>query len=136
MRRLTMILAATAVLLVLFVPGALAGSGCSSSYNGTNGPDTLTGDRCDNKINGLGGDDDIRGNRGGDTLNGDEDDDRLSGGKGADELRGGPGGDRIFSGVFDGKSDLVFCGAGRDFASIGENDRAAKDCEEVVFTIE
>jgi hypothetical protein len=50
-------------------------------------------------------------------------------------LRGGPGRDRIYSGAFDGERDVV-CGAGHDFASIGEFDRAADDCEEVVFTIE
>lgn len=136
MRRVTMILAVAAVLLVLFVPGAPARTVCANSFSGTDGPDTLRGDRCDNKINGLRGDDDIRGNRGDDRLRDDEGGDRISGGEGADELRGGPGRDGIFSGIFDGRRDLVFCGAGRDFASIGENDRAARDCEQVAFTIE
>ena len=137
MRRSTMVLVAAAILLALFVPSALARTGCASSFSGDDRPNTLTGDRCDNEINGNGGDDVIRGNGGDDTLSGDEDDDRLSGAKGADELRGGPGRDKIYSGAFDGERDLVFCGAGRrDFASIGEGDRAADDCERVAFTIE
>ena len=115
MRRVTMVLVAAAVLLALFVPAALARTGCASSYSG---------------------DDVIRGNGANDTLSGDEDGDRLSGGKGADELRGGPGRDKIYSGAIDGRRDFVFCGAGRDFASIGENDRVADDCERVAFTIE
>jgi Ca2+-binding RTX toxin-like protein len=112
-----MTLVATAVLLPLFVPGALARTGCASSYSGDDRPNTLTGDRCDNEINGLGGDDVIRGN-------------------GVDELRGGPGRDRIYSGAFDGKRDFVVCGAGRDFASISERDRVGGDCERVVLAIE
>ena len=136
MRRVTMILAVAAVLLALFAPNALARTVCTTSFDGTNGPDTLKGDRCDNEINGLRGDDDIRGNRGDDTLGGDEGGDRISGGDGGDELRGGAGRDRIYSGIFDERRDVVFCGAGRDFASLGENDRAAQDCEQVVFTVE
>ena len=136
MRRVTMVLVAAAVLLALFVPAALAMTGCASSYSGDDRPNTPTGDRCDNEISGLGGDDVIRGNGGNDTLSGDEDGDRLFGGNGADELRGGPGRDKIYSGAFDGRRDFVFCGAGRDFASIGENDRVADDCERVAFTIE
>ena len=136
MRRVTMVLVAAAVLLTLFVPGALARTGCASSFSGDDRPNTLTGDRCDNEINGLGGDDVIRGNGGDDTLSGDGDGDRISGGNGADELRGGPGRDRIYSGAFDGRRDFVVCGAGRDFASIGEDDRVADDCERVALAIE
>ncbi len=136
MRRVTMVLIAAAVLLALFVPGALARTGCASSFSGDDRPNTLTGDRCDNEINGLGGDDVIRGKGGDDTLSGDEDGDRLSGGNGADDLRGGPGRDSIYSGAFDGRRDFVVCGAGRDFASIGEDDRVADDCERVAFAIE
>ena len=135
MRRVTMVLAAAAVLLALFVPSALARTVCASSFSGDDRPNTLTGDRCDNEINGL-GDDVIRGKGGDDTLSGDENGDRLSGGNGADELRGGPGRDRIYSGDFDGRRDFVVCGAGRDFASIGEDDRVADDCERVAFAIE
>src|SRR5918997_1769287 len=127
MRRVTMVLAAAAVRLALFVPSALARTVCASSFSGDDRPNTLTGDRCDNEINGLGGDD---------TLSGDGNGDRISGGGGADELRGGPGRDRIYSGAFDGERDVVVCGAGHDFASIGEFDRAADDCEEVAFAIE
>ena len=136
MRRVTMVLAAAAVLLALFVPGALARTVCASSFSGDDRPNTLTGDRCYNEINGLGGDDVISGKGGDDTLSGDGNGDRISGGGGADELRGGPGRDRIYSGAFDGERDVVVCGAGHDFASIGEFDRAADDCEEVAFTIE
>ncbi len=136
MRRVTMVLIAAAVLLALFVPGALARTGCARSFSGDDRPNTLTGGRCDNEINGLGSDDVIRGKGGDDTLSGDENGDRLSGGNGADELRGGPGRDRIYSGAFDGRRDFVVCGAGRDFASIGEDDRVADDCERVAFAIE
>jgi hypothetical protein len=101
-----MVLAAAAVLLALFVPSALARTVCASSFSGD------------------------------DTLSGDGNGDRISCGGGADELRGGPGRDRIYSGAFDGERDVVVCGAGHDFASIGEFDRAAGDCEEVAFTIE
>ena len=136
MRRVTTALVATAVLLALFVPGALARTGCASSYSGDDRPNALTGDRCDNKINCLDGDDVIRGTGGNDTLSGDEDGDRLSGGNGADELRGGSGRYRSYSDAFEGERDLVVCGAGRDFASIGEKDRIADDCERVVLAIE
>jgi hypothetical protein len=127
MRRMTMFLAVTAVLLALFVPAAMARVECASSFSGTNGPDTLRGDRCNNEIDGLGG---------GDTISGFGGNDRLVGGGGGDELRGGAGRDRIIAGAFDGRRDVVFCGDGRDFASIGEFDRAARDCEEVSFAIE
>ncbi len=136
MRRLAMVLTAAVVLLALFNPAAVARTGCASSFSGDDRPNTLTGDRCHNEINGLGGDDVIRGKGGDDTLSGDRDGDRISGGSGADELRGGPGRDRIHSGAFDGERDSVVCGAGRDFASIGENDRVADDCERVALAIE
>ena len=136
MRRVTMVLIAAVVLLALFVPAAVARTECASSFSGDDRPNTLTGDRCDNEINGLGGDDVIRGNGGDDMLSGDGDGDQISGGNGADELRGGPGRDRIYSGAFDGRRDFVVCGAGRDFASIGEDDRVADDCERVALAIE
>jgi len=136
MRRTITMLAVGTLLLALFVPEALARTGCASIFEGTDGPDTLKGDRCDNNISGLRGDDAIYGFRGNDTLYGNQGDDLLRGGRGRDELRGGSGDDRIFSGGLDGKRDLIFCGSGRDFASIAENDRAADDCEVVAVAIE
>jgi hypothetical protein len=135
MRRAMMILVMGMVLLTLLVPGALAAD-CASIFSGMAGPDTLKGDRCDNNISGLGGNDIIYGYRGADELYGNQGSDRLYGGKGPDKLYGGGGNDRIRSGGLDGKQDLVSCGAGSDFASIAENDRAARDCEEVVVAIE
>src|SRR5829696_8241549 len=85
---------------------------------------------------GLRGHDVIYGYRGADELYGNQGSDRLYGGKGADKLYGGDGDDKIYSGGLDGKRDLVSCGWGRDFASIAENDRAARNCEVVVVTIE
>ncbi|HET7479147.1 MAG TPA: hypothetical protein VFJ72_06490 [Rubrobacteraceae bacterium] len=136
MRRATMILSIGVLLLALFVPGALAATGCASIFSGTDGPDTLRGDRCDNNISGLGGNDIIYGYGGDDELFGNQGDDLLRGGKGRDKLYGGSGNDRIFSGGLDGKRDRVVCGSGRDFASIAENDLAAKDCEVVAVAVE
>ena len=136
MRRVMMILVMGTFLLALFVPGAVAAADCASIFSGTDGPDTLKGDRCDNDISGLRGNDVIYGYRGADEIYGNQGSDRLYGGKGPDTLRGGDGDDRIRSGGLDGKRDLVYCGRGRDFASIAENDRAARDCEVVVVTIE
>lgn len=135
MRRTIAMLAVGTLFLALFVPAAFAAD-CASIFSGTNGPDTLEGDRCDNNISGLRGNDAIYGKGGNDTLYGNQDDDRLFGGRGSDELRGGSGNDRIFSGGLDGRRDLVFCGSGRDFASIAGNDRAADDCEVVAVAIE
>jgi hypothetical protein len=136
MSRAMMILVMGAFLLALFVPGAVEAADCASIFSGTDGPDTLKGDRCDNDISGLRGNDVIYGYRGADELYGNQGSDRLYGGKGADKLYGGDGDDKIYSGGLDGKRDLVSCGWGRDFASIAENDRAARNCEVVVVTIE
>jgi hypothetical protein len=135
MSRAMMILMMGAFLLALIVPGAMAAN-CASIFSGTDGPDTLKGDRCDNDISGLRGNDVIYGYRGADELYGNQGSDRLYGGKGADKLYGGDGDDKIYSGGLDGKRDLVSCGWGRDFASIAENDRAARNCEVIVVTIE
>ena len=135
MRRATMTLVMGAFLLALFVPGAMAAN-CASIFSGTDGPDTLKGDRCNNNISGLRGNDVIYGYRGADELYGNQGSDRLYGGKGADKLYGGDGDDKIYSGGLDGKRDLVSCGRGRDFASIAENDRAARNCEVVAVVIE
>jgi len=135
MRRIMMILVMGMVLLALFVPGAMAAD-CASIFSGMGGPDTLKGDRCDNNISGLGGNDIIYGYRGADELYGNQGSDRLYGGKGPDNLYGGDGNDSIYSGGLDGKRDLVSCGRGRDFASIAENDRAARNCEMVAVAIE
>jgi len=134
-----MILVTGAFLLALFVPGAMAeeaAADCASIFSGTDDPDTLKGDRCDNNISGLRGNDVIYGYRGADELYGNQGSDRLYGGKGPDKLYGGDGNDSIYSGGLDGKRDLVSCGRGRDFASIAENDRAARECEVVVVAIE
>jgi Ca2+-binding RTX toxin-like protein len=130
-----MILVMGALLLALFAPGVIAAD-CASIFSGTDGPDTLKGDRCDNDISGLRGNDVIYGYRGADELYGNQGSDRLYGGKGADNLYGSDGDDKIYSGGLDGIGDLVFCGRGRDVAYIAENDRATRDCEMVVVTIE
>lgn len=135
MRRAMTILVLGTLLLALFVPGAVAATGCASIFSGTDGPDTLKGDRCDNNISGLRGNDAIYGFGGDDDLFGNQGNDLLRGGKGRDELRGGSGDDRIHSGGLDGKRDRVVCGSGRDFASIAENDFAARDCEVVAVSI-
>lgn len=107
MRRAMTILVLGRLLLALFVPGAVAATGCASIFSGTDGPGTLRGDRCDNNVSGLGGNDAIYGFGGDDDLFGNRGDDLIRGGKGRDELRGGSGNDRIHSGGLDGKGDGV-----------------------------
>ena len=120
--------AASLAFLVLAVALVLGGGlALAATRTGTNGGETLYGTPRADTIRAYGGDDVVDG-RGGPDL--------LYGGKGSDRLYGGFGNYRIRSGGLDGKRDLVSCGAGRDFAAIAENDRAAKDCEVVAVTIE
>jgi Ca2+-binding RTX toxin-like protein len=81
--------------------------------------DRMLGDGKANELAGGGGNDLIRGGRG---------DDDLGGEAGVDELGGGPGQDFLFSD--DGRSELVDCGAGPDFAFADDLD-LLNACEEV-----
>jgi hypothetical protein len=111
------------------------------------GEDRLTGDAKRQDLNGGPGKDVIRGGGGDDVLKAGRgaDADKLSGGPGEDLLygnaganviRGGPGFDRL-SGqggadvlrARDGGADAVFCGKGRDRASIDGLDFIPRGCE-------
>jgi len=157
MRRVSFLLAATALALVLGSSVALA-----AVKFGTDGQDILMGTKDDDVLYGKGGTDFIDGRRGNDVLYGgggnDEvvsfpGDDILFGGKGNDFVLEGKGNNTLFGGggndffqataidpdrpgsenTTPKKRDLVFCGSGRDTVVVdpGGIDFVASDCERV-----
>jgi Ca2+-binding RTX toxin-like protein len=105
----------------------------SDRLSGREGNDRLLGDdrrkgRGNDVLNGNGGNDLLSGGRGRDRLRGGKGKDRLSGGPGRNVLIGGPGNDRLNS--VNGKSDRLYCGRGRDRATVDRRDRV-RGCERV-----
>jgi hypothetical protein len=77
---------------------------CTSTWNGTSGPDTHGGNSQHECINGKGGDDTLTGNAGDDTIHGDGGNDSLFGNAGNDCLFGDAGDDNA-----DGGSGTDLC---------------------------
>lgn len=109
MKRMTMLVAVVALMMVLSAGVALA-----VTKIGTNGPDKLVGTAQSDTLRGLGGND---------VLIGKGDRDRLFGGPGSD-----------FINARDGERDRVNCGSGRDVvrADPGNEDIISPNCESVM----
>jgi Ca2+-binding RTX toxin-like protein len=86
------------------------------TIKGTPQADFLVGTSGRDVICGLGGDDTIAGAGGDDLLIGGTGADRIEGDPGGDTMLGGPGNDTFFA--FDGRSDRIDGGLGRDTAYI------------------
>ena len=113
--------------------GSVAGDGLDGRTGhdvlfGLAGDDCITGDRGDDKVFAGPGDDVVHGGVGNDELKGDEGDDRLIGGRGYNRYSGGDGSDRIYA--RNGRSEIVECGPGRDWAKVDRSDRLRR-CERV-----
>jgi len=123
------------VVLATIMVGLFAGAALAVTASGTNGDDRIIGTNFADIIGARGGDDVVSGLRGSDSLYGNAGNDRIFGGLGEDELHGGYGNDALYSAddlrPSRSHEDVVYCGAGRDFASIDRWDRVAGDCEEV-----
>jgi hypothetical protein len=101
----------------------IRGDGRSNHLVGTEGDDVICGGGGDDRIEGLGGRDVIRGGPGNDT---------IDGGDGDDFLDGGPS---RFGEHDPHGHDYLSCGSGYDaFASRGEGEVAAADCEQPLFS--
>ena len=113
MRRVSLLLAAAALLLALSAGVALA-----QNFIGTSGPDVLVGTNTADFIDGKGGDDDLYGEDGRDTILGRGGNDLILGGRGPDRLTGGYGNDTIYGG---GGNDAVNGGPGDDTIIVGDD---------------
>ena len=130
MKRPTYLILILATILV----GLFAGATLAVTASGTDQDDRIYGTNAADIIGARGGDDVVRGLRGSDSLYGNTGEDRIFGGLGEDELHGGYGNDTLYSAddrSSRGYRDVVYCGHGRDFASIDRWDRVTSDCEEV-----
>ena len=124
MRRITLLIASMALMVLLVATAALAvekqcreGQRCEGTdendrLEGTNANDNIFGFGGADVILGFGGDDNLFGGGGDDFIAGGDGDDDISGGRGDDELRGQAGNDAIRTG--DG-TDVVRAGQGNDF---------------------
>jgi Ca2+-binding RTX toxin-like protein len=145
-RKVTSLIALTAVLLALFAAPALAvlitGTGGDDTLTGTQGSDTIRGRAGDDTVSGGGGGDGLAGGKGNDTLNGEggtdvlygqEDNDRLFGGPGDDRLAGNAGDDLLVG--EDGRTDEFYGGAGFDTCVVEGPEHAKSHningCEEI-----
>jgi Ca2+-binding RTX toxin-like protein len=122
----------------------ICGKGGNDTIDGLGGNDTLFGDACgamrlaswafasaasgNDKLNGGGGNDVLNGAGGTDTLTGGAGKDKLNGGAGRNVYRAGAGADRITANKT--VKETVNCGAGKDLAIVGKNDRV-QGCETV-----
>jgi Ca2+-binding RTX toxin-like protein len=135
--RWVLLLTTIAATALLWSTGALA-----ALVVGTDRGETLVGTDSADTIRAGGGDDILRGLGGPDKLYGQSGADQLYGGAGADRLRdgsvktdlfyGGYGDDRIDAQNGIGSSeppDIIYCGPGKDVASVDPGDRAHSDCE-------
>lgn len=93
------------------------------------GEDKIYGTSVGYYIGGIGRGDYLCGRAGGDTVVGDSGADRVYVLKGSDRVYGGPGKDSMTT--YDGKSDYVDCGTGKDSFYVDRFDRFAANCEEV-----
>ena len=113
--QLTTLFSASALCLLLFVPGAGAGTRACGGHpatitghgtiNGTSGDDVIVGSARGDDIRARGGNDIICGAGGGDEVHAGRGTDVLYGGPGNDELHADQGGDRLVGD--DGDDDLV-----------------------------
>ena len=88
---------------------ALAITGLSGAYSGSQANDILVGDSSSNLLRGLGGDDHLQGLAGDDSFDGGAGDDTLEGGNGDDWFSASPGSDIVTGGP---GNDTVFAGRG------------------------
>lgn len=123
MRKITVLIATTGIVLILISGVALA-----ATINGTSGHDTLQGGKGTDVIHGRGGSDTINGGYGGDRLYGDTGNDTLRGGHAQDRIFGGQGRDTVdaeqgndYVNVADGTVDSVSCGTGNDDTAVVDN---------------
>jgi hypothetical protein len=101
----------------VFAP--VSGSSAAATIRGTSGVDHLIGTAQPDVLLGLGSGDYLESRRG---------DDFLNGGNGADTVFAGAGADRTEA-AFDGSTDGVSCGLGRDVVVAEPLDEVAGDCE-------
>jgi Ca2+-binding RTX toxin-like protein len=103
---------------------------------GDDGSNAITAKEGNDVINGKGGQDSVHGDEGNDVISGGDGDDLLQGGTGADRMSGGDGNDKIAHVVtdndtFDGKRDVIDCGAGNDevWINTSHDHDVAVNCE-------
>lgn len=89
-------------------------------------------------VNGKGGQDSVHGTEGDDLIYGGDGADSLQGGTGTDRISGGDGNDKIYHLVFeslsfDGKRDVIDCGAGNDevWINTSHDHDVAVNCETI-----